>query len=227
MTITNTAYVRAVQAARAKVKGYIDNPSSLLSTLKKEVDEKDVLPFSEESELWYQRKIQTLSSSKSMVRSELERSYLTRQEFMIGTGRIDPGSLFFFRYPNPQGRLTLPYYDEFPLVVITTVLPNGFSGLNLHYLPPRQRRILLEFVLNRSSIVPGRIAGADRLLLDYSKVANIQYAQGCFKRYLANRINTRLMMVPIEEWEAAINLPVESFVKASTSSVWADTIAKG
>ena len=38
----------------------------------------------------------------------------------------------------------LPYYDRFPLVIPIEQHSDGFLGLNLHYINPKQRIILLD-----------------------------------------------------------------------------------
>ena len=50
--------------------------------------------------------------------------------------------MYFFNY-DPKHKETLPYYDRYPLVICVKLLPDGFHGLNLHYLPPMQRAGLL------------------------------------------------------------------------------------
>ena len=44
-------------------------------------------------------------------------------------GRIN---MFFY---DPKGRKTLPYYDTFPLSITNRKYPDGFLGINFHYLP--------------------------------------------------------------------------------------------
>jgi len=63
------------------------------------------------------------------------------QTFSIKT---DPfiGGLMFFIY-DPKTKDKLPYWDRFPLVIPINLYPDGFLGLNLHYLPYYQRQLLL------------------------------------------------------------------------------------
>ena len=65
------------------------------------------------------------------------------------TAKIGIGKMYFFAY-NPKHRDTLPYYDEFPLVIPIEYYKDGFLGLNLHYLPPRLRAILMGKLLEVS-----------------------------------------------------------------------------
>ena len=53
------------------------------------------------------------------------------------------GQMFMFFY-NPKHKDTLPYYDRFPLVFPIDLYGDGFLGINLHYLPPKLRAILMD-----------------------------------------------------------------------------------
>ena len=50
----------------------------------------------------------------------------------------------YFYFYDPKHKDTLPYYDRFPLVIPIERYPDGFLGLNLHYIHPKQRIILLD-----------------------------------------------------------------------------------
>ncbi len=59
---------------------------------------------------------------------------------------IIPGNLYMYMY-DPKLKATLPYYDRFPLVFPFSKTPDGFIGLNLHYLPYQLRVMLLDHLL--------------------------------------------------------------------------------
>jgi hypothetical protein len=48
-------------------------------------------------------------------------------------------------------------------------------------------------------------------------------ATPCIKRYLYAHIQSRFLEISADEFDIAVMLPVESFVKASTSKVWSDS----
>ena len=60
------------------------------------------------------------------------------------------GRLNMFTY-NPKHRKTLPYYDTFPLVLPIEKYPDGFLGINLHYLDIRTRIRLLDRLVDFSN----------------------------------------------------------------------------
>src|SRR5690348_3007714 len=68
------------------------------------------------------------------------------------------GAMYLFRY-NPKTKETLPYYDTFPLVIPVKLLPDGFHGLNLHYLPPMLRaKLMMALMDNYMSKQKSRLA---------------------------------------------------------------------
>ena len=59
--------------------------------------------------------------------------------------RANLGDLFAYYY-RPKHMMTLPYYDQFPLVMLIGYEKDTFLGLNFHYLNPKIRAILLDRV---------------------------------------------------------------------------------
>ena len=56
------------------------------------------------------------------------------------------GKLNMFFY-DPKHKKKLPYYDTFPLVLPIEKYPDGFLGINMHYLPiPLRIRLLLSLI---------------------------------------------------------------------------------
>ena len=48
-------------------------------------------------------------------------------------------------------------------------------------------------------------------------------ATPCIKRYIFSQIESRFLEISADEWDIAALLPMESFVGASTSKVYADS----
>ena len=64
--------------------------------------------------------------------------------------RASLGSLYCYHY-DPKYKLTLPYYDVFPMIMLIGVESDTFLGLNFHYLAPKLRAILLDRVNKKVS----------------------------------------------------------------------------
>lgn len=127
----------------------------------------------------------------------------------------------------PRGRDKLPYYDVFPLVFIVKRYKDGFLGLNMHYLDPRHRQVLLNRLYSIMS--DKKMDSKTRVKLSYEVLkgsSKFKLAKPCIKRYKNSGIRSKLSFVPAKEWNIAIHLPTEKFKGSSKSSVWKDSINK-
>jgi hypothetical protein len=166
---------------------------------------------------WYQsqvRKLGTLSGTNIMR----EREYLVN--------RIMPGKMYLFYY-DPKHKNTLPYYDRFPLVLPFRKVPDGFFGLNLHYLPYLARFKLLgylsEYLNNDKMDETTKLQISWRILIRSSKLSPVK---ACVKHYLLNQVESRFFEIPVTNWVTAALLPVDKFVGANKTKVWEDSKAK-
>jgi hypothetical protein len=128
---------------------------------------------------------------------------------------------------DPKNRKTLKYYDRFPLTIMVQQAPGGFYGLNLHYLPLKQRAIFLD----RLSTVANnqKYDETTRLKITYDLLKSakkFKYFAPCFKHYLLSHVDSKIMKVEASEWDMAIFLPTESFAKAKKTTVWKDSRSK-
>jgi hypothetical protein len=162
---------------------------------------------------WLRAKINDLNPSRAKLLSDRQR---LKDNAMIGR-------MYFFFY-DPKWKDKLPYYDRFPLVLPIEQYPDGFLGLNLHYIHPKQRIILLdklsEFLNNKKYDKTTKF----RLSYDLMKSSSrIFEHQPCIKRYLFTQIQSRFLEISADEWDIAALLPVENFVGASTSKVYQES----
>lgn len=134
-----------------------------------------------------------------------------------------PGEMYLFRY-EPQGKIELPYYDRFPLIMLVDTYDGGFLGLNFHYLPPMFRAVLLDKMyryLNNNNFDE-----QTRLLLTYDKVKRLAgrpYYKPCVKRYLNNRVVGRFVKIHPAEWDLVLMLPLDRFMKRRRNTVWQES----
>jgi hypothetical protein len=132
---------------------------------------------------------------------------------------IFPGKMYFYFY-DPKLKDELPFYDRFPLVIPIKRYNDGFLGINLHYLPPKIRIILLDklyAVLNNE-----RYDESTKLRLSYNLLDGTQRFKEfrpCLKRYLTKHIESRIVEIPFNDWEIVSFLPSEYFVGARKATV--------
>lgn len=165
---------------------------------------------------WLRSKIPDLKPTPQKLMQDMERK--TTSHFV--------GHMYFFYY-DPKTKETLPYYDRFPLVIPIQLYPDGFLGLNLHYVHPKQRIILLDKLSELAT--DNRFDMQTRLRINYQVLKSFSKAfeaSPCVKRYLSKHVQSRFVEIFGDEWDIAALLPVEQFEKASTSKVWADSRKK-
>jgi hypothetical protein len=188
----------------------------LIDRIKDSLAKEGLTPRTNAARTWLRAKVNDLSPTTASLMSDRQR--------LRGTSMI--GRMYFYFY-DPKLKKTLPYYDRFPLVIPIERYPDGFLGLNLHYIHPKQRMILLDKLSEVAS--NDTFDEKTKLQISYSFLASaskIFEATPCIKRYLFTQINSRFLEITADEWDIAALLPMESFVGATTSKVYADSRKK-
>jgi hypothetical protein len=177
----------------------------------------DLLTSVTKSRAWFEQQVLLMS-----------RQQITPQRVIQGnpeqlTTRIMPGFMYMFAY-DPKGKATLPYYDRFPLVLPFSKTPDGFIGLNMHYLPYPLRVTLLDRLLvfkNNSKLdETTRIKYSWALIDGVSKYAA---AKPCVKQYLESHVRSQFRKINANDWATAMLLPVERFIGSNKEEIWADS----
>lgn len=171
----------------------------------------------EKSVQWYQAQIKQLGS-------------LRPSKLMSNTpqlvNRVLPGNMYMFFY-EAKLKDKLPYYDMFPLVLPFRKLPDGFMGINLHYLPYVARFKLLGILSEYAS--DDKMNEDTRILMSW-KVLNsssrLNMIIPCVKRYLNDQLQSRFLKINYPDWVTASQLPVERFQGSDKNTVWRDSRAK-
>ena len=140
------------------------------------------------------------------------------------------GKMFLMSY-SPKHWQTLPYYDIYPLIFIVKFMPDGFLAINLHYLSPPDRALLMNELL-KIDTNNDKMDETTRLKLSYkvlNRLSNRKRASVCLKRYLYSNVHN-IGMIPSSEWINAMGLPLEGFKRKNSRKdrrlVWEDTSKK-
>ena len=189
--------------------------STLLDVFEK--NQYDLKTAVKKSRAWFEQQVLIMT-----------RQQLTPQRVLNGkpdqlVTKIIPGHLYMFVY-DPKTKDTLPYYDRFPLVFPFRKTPDGFIGLNMHYLPYPLRITLLDNLLTFAS--NQRFDETTRLKYSWALIDGMSRyaaAKPCVKQYLVGHVRTQFRQVESNNWATAMLLPVERFVGASKQEIWADS----
>lgn len=148
---------------------------------------------------------------------DIKKNRFNKYQFIINgrqdtVRRLEVGKLYFFEYVAKYGGMgsdvptsqQLPVWDRYPLVLPFTTAPNGFIGINLHYLPIRARAWLLDKLLGTANIPANKLRINWQILSSLSRLDIGQYAT---HRYLLNHITSPFRLVRIDDYANAIMLP--------------------
>jgi len=188
----------------------------LIDKITQSLAKEGLTPRTNKARAWLRSKVKDLSVS---------RTALMRNNSRLKTNSII-GKMYFYFY-DPKLKDVLPYYDKFPLVVPIDEYADGFIGLNLHYIHPKQRMILLDKLSETLNNDKYDDTTKFRISYAYLKAASKIYeATPCLKKYLYKHVQSRFLEINSNEWDIAALLPAENFIGASTSKVYAESRKK-
>ncbi len=185
----------------------------LLNRIKESLAKEGLTPRTNQARAWLRMKIKDLKPTRAALLKDRDR---LKERSVIG-------KMYFYFY-DPKTKEKMKYYDRFPLVIPIESYNDGFLGLNLHYIHPKYRMTMLD----KLSATANNSAYDEKtkLRISYKYLAaasKVFEATPCIKRYLFSQIESRFLEISADEWDIAALLPMESFVGASTSKVYADS----
>ena len=189
--------------------------TSLFTELQAAAFREGLTPRTKKAREWFRKKARQLTNVNKLDLIADER--LTQMKVPR------TGKMYMFTY-DPKTKQQLPYYDTFPLILFVDTYDRGFRGLNMHYLPPPARARLFDALLETAN--NKKFDDSTKLKISYQILKSTEKYKAfrpCFKRYLTGHVKSRVVEVDAPEWPIALFLPTESFRKASTRKVWADS----
>ena len=172
--------------------------------------------MTEVSKKWYRQQAQ----KTTMTPGRLMREDATRLKNKTGIGQM---AMFFY---DPKHKKTLPFYDKFPCIFLIKQLPDGFLGINLHYLPVPLRAKLMDALYELTS--NKKMNEATKLKISYeilNGASKYKWFKPTVKRYLNKHVRSRFLHIAASEWDMAMTLPVAQWEKASQSAVYKESRA--
>jgi hypothetical protein len=139
---------------------------------------------------------------------------------------MELGYMYAFSY-DPKFKKTLPYYDVFPLIFPVEFQNDGFLGINFHYLPPVLRARLMDALY--PNLTNKKYDDTTRMRISYNilqSASKYRFFKPTLKKYLRTQLRSQFLEIHVNEWDIALFLPTESFRKADSEKVWADSRKK-
>lgn len=183
---------------------------NLIDLVKSNLAKDNLQTRSKKARDWLRRNLKTLQLSQKNILKNTDNLFAKR---------IMVGKMYFYSY-DPKTKDTLPFYDQFPLVIAIENYADGFLGLNLHYISPTQRIALLNklyVLLNNKNFDE-----TTKLRISYdilNGASRFKEFAPCVKRYLYPHLRSKIVEIPPSDWEIAIFLPTERFVGATSTKV--------
>lgn len=192
--------------------------ASLFDNLQAQAFRADIKRGTKSSIAWFRKKVADMT--------KISRTKLLNDEAVKQVSTPLVGRMFMYFY-DPKYKKILPYYDRFPLIIMVKKAPGGFYGINLHYLPPVLRAKFFDKLLDYSN--NNKYNKSTRFKMSYdllNKTSKLSAFKPCYKKYLTKHIKSRISEISATEWEIAIFLPTEQFVKKGKNSIWKDSRSK-
>ncbi len=184
---------------------------SYLDKLKKAIDTNNIASKARAAGNWFRS---VVNRTRGKFSGETPSSILSKYD---AAANQVLGKMYFFTY-DPKWKKELPWYDTFPLIFPIKTYPDGFLGLNFHYLNPKERAVLMDQL--KSFANNKRFDDSTKLLLTYQTIKKIGRARPTIHRYLGKHVSSKFVLIDADEWEVALFLPVERFKKANKKQVW-------
>jgi hypothetical protein len=176
---------------------------------------------SQESLEWFRQNLRSIRMSSGAIQETFRKSYQAKY-----ASRVELGRIYMYMY-DAKWKEKLPYWDRFPLVIPFRRANRGFYGVNLHYIQPLHRALLMQEVYE-NFLSNDNFDDETLIRIRYAtimSVTRLKYARPCIKRYLTNHIDSRIIDVPIDQWDMVAMIPSQQF-NVNANSVYKDSRAK-
>lgn len=144
---------------------------------------------------------------------------------ILKVGMFKLGDLVLFKY-DAKTKAKLPYWDAFPVIFPIKFYPDGMLGINMHYLNPQMRAVLMDGLYGL--ITNTNMDETTRLNISYEILTGLSQLKAyrpCVKRYLFTHLQTQWFIIQPDQWEAVLFLPIARWQKGNEAKVWEDSLS--
>lgn len=140
--------------------------------------------------------------------------------------RVQPGHIYIYNYESKlysEGRLK--YYDQYPLVLVIAMKPDGWLGLSLHYLPVKIREFFIKKVILKNHAMLKKNKPALVPYGEIKAVGNLWFKEGMviIKRYLKGWVRSKIAEVPWTEWMNIVSGEGAQWIDTTAEEVYRET----
>lgn len=129
------------------------------------------------------------------------------------------GKLYFYKY-DAKTKEKLEMWDKYPMTMVLEAYSDGFLGLNLHYLPKGSRMTLLksfdkyakEYHIETGVTTGKGVSNWELLIKSFNGSGVSSLPKKCLKRYLFTHVRSRFVEIYPNEFDKAIQLPIDLWV---------------
>lgn len=122
---------------------------------------------------------------------------------------VKVGKMYTFAY-EPIGQDRLPYWDRFPLVIVLEIRKHTIVGINVHYIPMKDRIKIFKKLLNSASTAG--LSSRSKLNDAFSDIKKVNRYNYMVKQYHGSGVRSNIYEIPGNEWGQAVTLPYSNFV---------------
>lgn len=176
-----------------------------------------------EATAWYRNEASKATRDATKLIKEDE----NRLQSRFNQSSIGRMYLFYYDAKHKNDKKKLPYWDRFPVIFPIEMYPDGFLGINFHYLPPQQRARLLDSLDSLANNT--KYDDTTKLRISYKllkSASQLNLFKPCVKRYLFNHVRSKYMYITPNEWPFAVFLPIAKWEGATATEVYKDSMDK-
>jgi len=171
----------------------------------------------QESQQWFDQLTAKINAPrKSTSKTSGFKNYRTTNAVMLGR-------VYAYKY-DPKHRATLPFFDENPLVIPFAFKDGvggkkGFLGINLHFLPRRDRKNVMQFFIKQDT---ESVMKSGEIPINYGMIKNntrFALLKFCIRMYLLDHVRGMFYLVPQEDYIKVIDLYSGKYVGMSEHQI--------
>ena len=158
----------------------------------------------------------TEKSAHIMMKELIKKPTALKAKYFI------PGNIILYTY---KAKYEKNPYDASPILLVLKRNAKYTIGININWIPIPLRKGIMSILLNSSNMK--RLRNGKDLIVPKTLVKQIfKMGLPAFRKYLNNRISSKGVVLPKEDYIKVINLRAEHFIGISADDAWKIAVNK-